>query len=87
MVAFPLIETFPAIPAVGPDGAALIVIESTLASLPVELVAVMVGVDVPAVVGVPVIAPPLDSDRPAGSEPLVTDHVIVASPAAVSVCE
>ena len=60
-------------------------IESTLASLPVPLVAVIVGVLVPAVVGVPVIAPPLESERPAGREPLVTDQVIVASPVAVSV--
>ena len=76
---------FPAMPAVGPLGAALIVIESALASLPEPFVAVIVGALVPAVVGVPVMAPPLESDRPAGREPLVTDQVIVASPVAVRV--
>jgi hypothetical protein len=32
------------------------------------------NVDVPAAVGVPVIAPPAPSVSPAGSDPLATDH-------------
>jgi hypothetical protein len=34
-----------------------------------------VKLDVPAFVGVPEITPPLESDRPAGSVPALTDHV------------
>jgi len=36
--------------------------------------------DVPAVVGVPLMTPAVDSDRPAGSEPVKTDHVRVPVP-------
>ena len=50
-------------------------------------VAVTVKVDVPAVVGVPEMMPPLVIDNPAGSDPAVTLNVYGAvPPLAVMVC-
>jgi hypothetical protein len=47
-----------------------------------------VKLEVPAVVGVPLIAPLAASDSPAGSEPTVVDHVLPPDPPlATRVCE
>ena len=74
------------------DGSTLVhdgctVKEKAVEALPLELVAVIVAVLAPAAAGVPLMTPPLLSDKPAGSDPLVTAQVIVASPVAVSVWE
>ena len=50
------------------------------------LTALIVNVDVPAVVGVPEIIPEDDNESPEGNVPDVTLHVIVGEPVAVSVC-
>jgi len=43
---------------------------------------------VPTVVGIPVMTPPVDRARPAGSVPAVTDHVYCGvPPVAAKVCE
>ena len=47
-----------------------------------------VKLDVPRVLGVPLITPAVDSDRPAGKVPLVTDHAYgVTPPDAIRVVE
>ena len=51
----------------------------------VPLAAVMVPVKVPDALGVPVIAPPVPSVRPVGSEPEVTVKLIGVLPDAVQV--
>src|SRR5204863_9186369 len=58
------------------DGAGLIVSANGLDAVwePVSLTSA-VKLAVPAVVGVPLIAPPLDNVRPAGKPPNVIDHV------------
>ena len=43
-------------------------------------VTLAVKLEVPAVVGVPVIVPVLERDKPAGSVPALTDHVSGAVP-------
>ena len=56
--------------------------------LPAEFVAVTVNVETPTAVGVPLIAPLEElKPRPAGSEPLLTLHVIGAVPEAANVSE
>ena len=71
-----------------PVGAgALIVIESDLVVEPALLDACAVKLLVPAVVGVPVIAPEEFRDSPAGSEPPAELQVIGVVPEADSVCE
>jgi hypothetical protein len=60
--------------------------ENGLSSVPAELVALTVNVDVPAVVDVPESTPAGDSVRPGGNVPLTTDQVIGVSPVAASVC-
>jgi len=58
---------------------------STLVTLPAEFVALTVKLDVPAVVGVPVIAPVVAFKfKPVGRLPAVTAHVIGVVPVAVS---
>ena len=52
----------------------------------VASVAVTVKVDEPAAVGVPESKPVLESDRPAGSVPVVTANVIGAVPPLVAIC-
>ena len=66
--------------------AALTVIESDLASLPAEFVAVTVNENVPAAVGVPLITP-VDalSAKPVGNVPLDMLHVMGVVPLAVKV--
>ena len=57
-------------------GPAAIVIEKASDATPPRLsVTLTVKLDRPAVVGVPVIAPPALSERPAGRDPLVTAQV------------
>jgi hypothetical protein len=64
------------------------VIESEAAALPQLLDACTVNVLVPAVLGVPVIAPLVEfSDNPAGIEPAVTVQLRGAVPVAVVICE
>jgi hypothetical protein len=65
--------------------AVAIVMDNCLVSLPAALVAFTVKVDVPAVVGVPVIAPVAARLRSAGKVPLSMFHVMGAVPVAVSV--
>ena len=65
-------------------GTDLMVSVYPLLSLPALLVAVTVKVEVPAVVGVPVILPSSLRRNPAGRVPLVTLHVMVGSPVASS---
>jgi hypothetical protein len=63
----------------------LTTILSALVTFPAEFVALIVKLNVPAAVGVPVIAP-VDSFKlkPAGSVPLATAHVIGVVPVAAS---
>ena len=61
-----------------------IVMLSSFLSDPAEFSAITVKVNVPAVVGVPVIAPELVKLRPAGSVPPTIRHVIGVEPVAVS---
>ena len=58
---------------------------NTFVSEPALLVAVTVNPKLPAVVGVPEITPPDESDNPAGRLPVVTAHVIGVAPVAASV--
>jgi hypothetical protein len=80
-----VVESLTAVTPVGIPGTVpppvpeLIVIFNSLASLPAELVAFTVKVDVPAVVGNPVIVPPA-SINPAGNEPLSRLHVMGVVP-------
>ena len=86
------------VPAV-PPGSAVVVMVGGAAAVPMticsgcdaerfaESVTLAVKFDVPAVVGVPVIVPVLESVRPAGSDPALMDHVYgVVPPEAPRVC-
>jgi hypothetical protein len=64
---------------------AVIVMDNCFVSLPAVLVAFTVKVDVPAAVGVPVIAPVSARFKPAGNVPLSTLHVMGVPPVATSV--
>src|SRR5688572_27587 len=76
------------VPIVGAPGTtAAIVIEKFWVALPCGLLAVTTPVKVPAVVGVPVNAPPELSVSPGGSAPEVTLKVGAGAPLAVKVCE
>jgi hypothetical protein len=70
------------------DGEALTVRLNGMELLPKALVALTVNVDTPNPVNVPLI-PPVDAFNvsPAGSEPLVTAHVIGVLPEAAKVWE
>ena len=58
---------------------------NALVTFPAEFVALTVKLDVPAVVGVPVIAPVVAFKvKPVGNVPSVTAHVIGVVPVAVS---
>jgi hypothetical protein len=71
---------------VGTAALAFMTMLSALVALPTLFVALTVKLNVPAVVGVPVIAPVLEFKlKPAGRLPTVIDHVIGAVPVAVSV--
>ena len=60
----------------GQPGLAIVIVYRRLPVQPVASVAVIVKVNVPTVVGVPVIAPVLElRSRPVGSEPLDTENV------------
>jgi hypothetical protein len=61
-----------------------IVMDNSLVALPAELVALTVKVDVPAVVGVPVISPVAARIKPAGNVPLSRLHTMVPVPVAAS---
>ena len=78
-----------------PSGKVVVVISGAIAELvmvilnalllfPALLVAFTVKVDVPTVVGVPLITPADDSVKPVGSVPLANVHVIGAVPEASS---
>ena len=62
-----------------------IVIDNCFVPLPVVLVALTVNVDVPAVDGVPVIAPVAESVKPVGNVPLSRLHVMGVSPGNLSI--
>jgi hypothetical protein len=80
--AFPAV----AVPIVGAPGAvAAITIEKLCVAVPATFVAVMTPLNVPAALGVPLIAPPLASVRPVGSAPEVTLKVGAGEPLAVTV--
>jgi len=71
---------------VGATGTGLMTILSTLVVFPAAFIALIVKLDVPSVVGVPVIAPlAVFKLNPAGSLPLANDHVIGSVPVAVRV--
>jgi hypothetical protein len=75
---------------VGPTAEAVIINESDCATLPLELVALTMKLNVPGVIvseGVPEITPAAESVKPAGngSEPKLSPHVIGVVPVAVSV--
>ena len=52
----------------------MVMVNGALAELARLSVAVTVNVYVPAALGVPVIAPPADIDRPVGNDPLVMEN-------------
>ena len=70
--------------AVAVPAAELMVIVSDLVLLPAEFAAVTANVNVPAVVGVPLITPELN-DKPVGNVPLDILKVMGAVPVAVQV--
>jgi hypothetical protein len=71
---------------VGTTALLLIIMLNALTAFPAMLVAMTVKFDVPAVVGVPVIAPVFTFKlRPAGRLPLAIAHVIGVVPVAVRV--
>ena len=78
-------ETFPPYET-GLYGAALMVSENALESVPAEFAAWAVNEQVCAVVGVPTIDA-VESESPAHRLPLVMDHVMGAVPVATSVFE
>jgi len=61
------------------------VIDNCLVSLPAALAALTVNVDVFAVVGVPEIAPAVESVKPVGNAPESRVHVMGVSPLAANV--
>jgi hypothetical protein len=70
---------------IGATGATAIVMDNDFVSCPLRLLAFMVKVDVPTVVGVPEIAPFAAKLKPAGNVPLSRLHVMGMSPVASSV--
>ena len=67
-------------------GIAVMTILRLLVVLPAEFVALTVKLNVPATIGIPVIAPVVSFRfKPAGSIPSETDHVIGVAPVAFSV--
>jgi hypothetical protein len=71
---------------VGATALVLTTILSALVAFPTLFVALTVKLNVPAVVGVPVIAPVFTfKPKPAGRLPLVIDHVIGVVPVAARV--